>query len=101
MPRALDVHGLFSTERDVHGGFTDVSAFVRGSDPDADLTVFWRDWSGRTPPRDDDLDGPDVVLANEGCPVAFFRLRDVLKARREPAWTWNDEAEQWERIAPD
>src|SRR5690606_41488103 len=32
LPRALDVHGLFSTERDVHGGFTDVSAFVRGTD---------------------------------------------------------------------
>lgn len=46
LPRALDVHGLLSTERDVHGGFTDVSAFVRGTDPDLDVTVFWRDWSG-------------------------------------------------------
>jgi CRISPR-associated endonuclease/helicase Cas3 len=49
LPRALDVHGLFSTERDVHGGFTDVSAFVRGTDPDLDVTVFWRDSSGDNP----------------------------------------------------
>jgi len=58
LPRALDVHGLFSTEHDVHGGFTDISAFVRGTDPDLDVTVFWRDWSGDNPPHGDDLDGP-------------------------------------------
>lgn len=29
LPRAFDVDGLFSTERDVHGGFTDISAFER------------------------------------------------------------------------
>jgi CRISPR-associated endonuclease/helicase Cas3 len=101
MPRALDVHGLFSTERDVHGGFTDVSTFVRGTDHDADLTVFWRDWSGKGPPRGDDLDGPDLDLGDEGCPIAVFRLRDMLKARRSAGWIWNDEAESWERIAPD
>lgn len=101
LPRALDVHGLFSTERDVHGGFTDVSAFVRGTDPDADVTVFWREWSGNTPPRGDDLDGSDLDLGNEGCPVAFFRLKEALKTRRSAGWLWNDEAERWERVAPD
>lgn len=103
LPRALDVHGLFSTERDVHGGFTDVSAFVRGTDPDADLTVFWREWSGKTPPQGDDLDGPDLDLGNEGCPIAFFRLKEALKTRHSTAWLWNDEAEpvRWERVAPD
>ena len=101
LPRALDVHGLFSTERDVHGGFTDVSAFVRGTDPDADLTVFWREWSGKKPPQGDDLDGPDLDLGNEGCPIAFFRLKEALKTRRSSGWLWNDEAERWERAAPD
>jgi CRISPR-associated endonuclease/helicase Cas3 len=101
LPRALDVHGLFSTERDVHGGFTDVSAFVRGTDPDADLTVFWRDWEGAAPPRGDDLDGPPLGVQNEGCAVPFFRLRDALKARRAVAWTWNDEEDAWERVASD
>ncbi len=100
LPRALDVHGLFSTERDVHGGFTDVSSFVRGIDPDADVTVFWRDWPGDTPPRGEDLDGPSVDLQSEGCPVGFFRLRDALQAHRSSAWSWNDEAERWERVWP-
>lgn len=105
MPRALDVHGLFSTERDVHGGFTDVSAFVRGADPDADLTVFWRDWlkgeRGGSPPRTEDLDGPPLDLENEGCPVPFFRLRDMLKRPRRRAWLWNDEDDAWESVDED
>lgn len=100
-PRALDVHGLFSTERHVHGGFTDVSAFVRGSDPDADLLVFWRLWSRAAPPRGDELDGPPPDLDKEGCPVAFHRLRGMLKARGQRAWTWNDDDDRWEACTPD
>lgn len=100
MPRALDVHGLFATERDVHGGFTDVSAFVRSTDLDADVTVFWRDWKGKNsaPPKGEDLDGPDLNLDQEGCPVPVFRLQEFLNSQKAGAWTWNDEAEQWERI---
>jgi CRISPR-associated endonuclease/helicase Cas3 len=101
LPRALDVHGLFSTEHDLHGGFTDVSAFVRGTDPDADLTVFWRDWQGTAPPRGHDLDGPSLEVQNEGCAVPFFSLRDALKAQRAVAWTWNDELDAWERVRPE
>lgn len=99
MPRALDVHGLFATERDVHGGFTDVSAFVRSTDPDADVTVLWRDWKGKNspPPKGEDLDGPDLDLDQEGCPVPVFRLQEFLKSQKSASWTWNDETEQWER----
>lgn len=97
LPRALDVHGLFSTERDVHGGFTDVSAFVRGSDPDADVTVFWRAWARSTPPRGDALDGPAFDPNTEACTVAVHRVRDVLKSRSITAWVWNDEDEGWDR----
>ncbi len=98
LPRALDVHGLFSTERDVHGGFTDVSAFVRGTDPDLDVTVFWRDWSGDNPPRGEDLDGPLLEPAKEGCPVSFVRVRKMLESSRGKAWLWDDEADRWERV---
>lgn len=99
MPRALDVHSLFSTEPDVHGGFTDVSAFVRSTDPDPDVTVFWRDWSGKNspPPKGEDLDGPDLDLDQEGCPVPVFRLQAFLKSQKAASWTWNDETGQWER----
>ena len=100
MPRALDVHGLFATERDVHGGFTDISAFVRSTDPGSDLTVFWRDWSGKNnaPPKGEDLDGPALDLDQEGCSVPAFRLQEFLKSQKAAAWTWNDDAEQWERL---
>lgn len=98
LPRALDVHGLFSTERDVHGGFTDVSAFVRGTDPDLDVTVFWRDWSGDNPPRGDGLDGPLLDPAKEGCPVSFVRVQKMLERSKAKAWLWDDEAERWERV---
>lgn len=98
LPRALDVHGLFSTERDVHGGFTDVSAFVRGTDPDLDVTVFWRDWSGDSPPRGEDLDGPLLEPAREGCPVSFVRVQKMIDSSKDKAWLWDDEADRWERV---
>ncbi|MCW5889582.1 MAG: DEAD/DEAH box helicase [bacterium] len=98
LPRALDAHGLFSTERDVHGGFTDVSAFVRGTDPDLDVTVFWRDWSGDVPPPSDDLDGPLLEPANEGCPVSFVRVQKMLENDKGKAWLWDDEADHWVRV---
>jgi CRISPR-associated endonuclease/helicase Cas3 len=93
-PRAFDVHGLFATEPDVHGGFTDVSQFVRGSDPQADITVFWRDWDGKRAPAD--LHGPPFDPA-EGCAVAFWRLRDFLA--KKPAWLWDERRGRWERVA--
>lgn len=98
LPRALDVYGLFSTERDVHGGFTDVSAFVRGIDPDVDVTVFWRDWSGENPPRGDELDGPLLEPEKEGCPVSFKRVQEKLEKDKDKAWLWDDENDRWERI---
>jgi CRISPR-associated endonuclease/helicase Cas3 len=98
LPRALDVHGLFSTERDVHGGFTDVSAFVRGTDPDLDVMVFWRDWSGDRPPRGDDLEGSLLEPAKEGCPVSFVHVQEMLKSTKGKAWLWDDELGHWERV---
>lgn len=101
LPRALDVHGLFSTERDVHGGFTDVSAFVRGTDLDVDVKVFWRDWSRTAPPRGDDLDGPLLEPAEEGCPVPCFGkhgIQEFLASSKAKAWLWDDEAERWDHV---
>ena len=99
LPRALDVHGLFSTEPDVHGGFTDISAFVRGMERDPDVTVFWRDWSGEDPPSGGDLDGP-LLEPKEGCPVSFIRVQEFLKTSKGKAWLWNDETDCWETVSP-
>jgi CRISPR-associated endonuclease/helicase Cas3 len=95
-PRALDVHGLFSTELDLHGGFTDVSRLVRNADPDADIIVFWRDWQGAAPSTGDALNDPPLDLHAEACPVALWRFQEFLKLAHARAWIWNDRAERWE-----
>lgn len=100
LPRAIDVHGLFSTEPDVHGGFTDISRFVRGTDPDSDVTVFWRDWPGKQPPRGDELDGPNLDIRQEGCSVAVSKVSGLLKARQAVAWLWDSKKACWNRVLP-
>ena len=98
LPRALDVHGLFSTERDVHGGFAMSAPSCAGTDPDLDVTVFWRDWSGDSSQGRDDLDGPLLEPAKEGCPVSFVRVQRMLESSAAKAWLWDDEADRWERL---
>ena len=95
-PRAIDVHGLFSTEPDVFGGFTDISPYVRNQDESADVTVFWRDWAvGTQLRRSEALSGP-AFAHDEGCSVAVGRLRGFLDGKS--AWRWDDIREAWERV---
>ncbi|NKC17091.1 MAG: DEAD/DEAH box helicase [Gammaproteobacteria bacterium] len=100
-PRAIDVHGLFSTEADVFGGFTDVSPFVRNQDKNADVIVFWRKWrSGAELRRSEGLTGP-AFTRDEGCAVAIGRLRGFLEqksAKKRNAWIWDDRREAWEQV---
>lgn len=96
-PRAKDVHELFSTERDVHGGYTDVAQFVRGLDMDVDALVFWRRWDPRRSPNGD-LDGPAFDPA-EACPVATFALRSFLG--RRAGWAWDAQRARWEEVRAD
>jgi CRISPR-associated endonuclease/helicase Cas3 len=97
-PRAYDVLGLFSTEPDVFGGFTDVSPWVRNSDPNADVSVFWRAFK----PTDRDAnanEGPGLQ-ADELCAVAVNRLREHLGTSRK-AWTWEPKKKRWINIRSD
>ena len=95
-PRAIDVHGLFSTEPDVFGGFTDISPFIRSQDENADVTVFWRAWrSGGELRRSEALTGP-AFAQDEGCAVTASRLQGFLENRR--AWIWDDKSEAWESV---
>lgn len=83
--RPVDLHGLFSTEQDLAGGFTDVSRFVRDADHNPDCQVYWRDWPdavNRKPPSD--LCAP---AADELCPVPFYALERFLDKR--VAYEWN------------
>ena len=93
-PRAIDVHGLFSTESDVFGGFTDVSPFVRNQDENPDVTVFWREFSSKNQPTySEKLTGP-AFSRLEGCPVAIGRFREFMEKSKK-AWIWNDKTERW------
>ncbi len=88
--RQHDLHGLFSTERDLAGGFTDVSRFVRDSEREIDVYLFWRDFEGRpdahTPaPRRDEL-----------CHVPAWELRQLL-GKVGLAWEWEGESNEWVR----
>ena len=98
-PRAIDVHGLFSTEPDVFGGFTDVSTFVRSQDENADLTVFWREWHSEAElARSEDLIGP-AFARDEGCVVTAGALRRFLEAPgKRSAWIWDDQREAWRSV---
>ncbi len=89
--RPSDFCGLFSTEPDLAGGFTNVAPFVRSQDRDVDVHVFWRDfdpsksrdWTQSEPERD------------ELCPVPFFEFRTFL-GKTTVVWEWNFETARWE-----
>ena len=96
-PRAFEVHGLFSTEPDAFGGFTDVSPWIRGNDANADVTVFWRDWdAAKKNPNTPEHSGP-AYQRDEGCPVTVYRLRGFVTSAKA-AFKWNDKTGKWENI---
>jgi CRISPR-associated endonuclease/helicase Cas3 len=96
-PRAFEVHGLFSTEPDIFGGFTDVSHWVRGGDKNADVIAFWRDWDmAKKSPNASEYTGPSFQRG-EGCAVAIHRIRDFVQSSKT-AFIWNDRIEKWEPI---
>jgi CRISPR-associated endonuclease/helicase Cas3 len=99
LPRASDVYALFSTDPDVHGGFTDVSPYVRGTDVDADVTVFWRSWEGPAAAGPKELNGRPYN-DSEGCPVHAGALQAYLEQAKTSPFTWNERAARWERIWP-
>jgi CRISPR-associated endonuclease/helicase Cas3 len=55
---SLQQHELldfFDTDSNLSLGYTDVSPFVRGIDPETDIYVVWREWEGNVPPYDFDI----------------------------------------------
>lgn len=86
--RQHDLHGLFSTESDLAGGFTDISQFVRNRERNADVQVYWRAFKGE----------PDRYSASphhdELCTVRSFELTNFL-GKKGFAWEWNSEVGRW------
>jgi CRISPR-associated endonuclease/helicase Cas3 len=87
--RADDVFGLFSTEPDLAGGFTDISPFVRNIDLNCDVAVYWRPFQNQPskeiarPTRDE--------LVN----VPAFTFSKFLADSKQSAFQWDEDAERW------
>lgn len=101
-PRASDVHGLFSTEPDVFGGFTDIGPWVRNIEKTADVTVFWRKFDPDDQNAANSGEGPGLQR-DELCPVSVWRLQKLLKDSRKAwkAWFWEPKEKCWEAMRPD
>jgi CRISPR-associated endonuclease/helicase Cas3 len=51
---------FFDTDSNLSLGYTDVSPFVRGIDPETDLYLVWREWEGEYPPFDYDIGRQEI-----------------------------------------
>lgn len=90
--RPVDLYGLFSTEPDLAGGFTNISHFVRDQDRNADVQVFWREFDPKRGPKDTEPPARREELVS----VPFHQLRGFLSAKSS-AWEWDFESGRWER----
>jgi CRISPR-associated endonuclease/helicase Cas3 len=90
--RPDDLYGLFSTEPDLAGGFTNISYFVRDQDRNADAQVFWRPFDVKKVPGDSE----PAVMRDELVSIPFYELRRFLGIKGS-ALEWNFEQGQWER----
>jgi len=90
--RADDVYGLFSTEPDLAGGFTDISPFIRTTDLSADVSVYWREFKDRPA---EEMPAPG---RNELLNIPSFILGQFLQESGQSAFLWNEETEEWDTI---
>lgn len=70
--RIRDFRGLYSTEMDLSGGYTDISPFIRDNDVDLNVHVYWREIKGE--PGENEL----APSHNEICNVPFYELKELL-----------------------
>jgi CRISPR-associated endonuclease/helicase Cas3 len=88
--REHDLIGLYSTDKDLAGGFTDVSEYIRDSE-DRNVYIGWRDFE-KSPK--DPLQGE--LESWELCPVPISETKP-FRPKGHSLWEWNDEATRWER----
>lgn len=90
--RSDDVHGLFSTEPDLAGGFTNIAPFVRTTELSSDVTVYFREFKD-TPPSE--MEEP---AAEETVQVPSHLFSHFLKNAKRSAFLWDEDAERWQPI---
>jgi CRISPR-associated endonuclease/helicase Cas3 len=88
--RQHDFLGLFSTDKDLAGGFTDISNYIRDSS-DRDVYLGWRDFkaSPNTTPQQSELESYEL------CPVSIGEAK-AFRSGGSLLWEWNDETGSWE-----
>ena len=89
--RPDDLYGLFSTEADLAGGFTNISQFVRDQDRNADALVYWRDFDLHGGP----FRSEPPLRYDELCAVPFYELARFL-GDEGVAWEWSFERQEWD-----
>lgn len=92
---------FFDTDSNLSLGYTDVSPFVRGIDPETDIYVVWRQWEGVMPPFDFDIGRQEI------CRVPIWHVvgkRDI----GQKTWTnfsmgyvWQGQERRWQRANRD
>jgi CRISPR-associated endonuclease/helicase Cas3 len=88
--RQHDFHALFSTERDLAGGVTDISAFLRDSD-ERDVFVFWRALKKTGQWREQ-----PAATADELCHVPLYGDHGLQGfVRRFQGWSWDVARSEW------
>lgn len=93
--RAPDVWELFDTDPDLHGGFTDISGYIRAADREMHVYVFWRDYEdgmieAQAPPEREEL-----------CPAPFYEVRALLeKTKSHGLLLQQKDLRVWERVGP-
>jgi CRISPR-associated endonuclease/helicase Cas3 len=94
-PYSLQQHELldfFDTDANLSLGFTDMSPFVRGIDPETDFYVAWRDWPGS-----DEGERPNFSAdfqRQELCPVSIGKARDA-RSLLSKGWVWRGKQTGW------
>jgi len=97
-PYSLQRHELldfFDSDSNLSLGFTDVSPFVRGLDPETDIYVAWREWPGSAlgeMPRF----WPDFQ-SQELCPVPIGKAGES-RAVLSKGWLWRGKDAGWASV---
>jgi len=87
---------FFDTDSNLSLGYTDVSPFVRGVDPETDIYVVWREWQGDSPPFEFD------VGRHEICQVPIWQ---VIGKNGLSTWyqgfVWQGRDRGWQPVSRD
>lgn len=97
--RRRDLLDLFDTSPDLSGNDIDIARFVRSDDPDSDVQVFWREWTGDAPPPEE----PRPERA-ELCSVPIKSAKEFLDIlsdkKRGTGYIWDHLDECWVKLDP-